>query len=121
MFKNFPEYNDRLQETMGLFGVDCPDLMSGFVILHKAAMMPGTLSIKFKELIALAIAITVRCDGCVALHVHDALDAGASKEEILEAVGVAILMGGGPSLVYGVEALEAINQFRETDLFKELY
>lgn len=54
---------------------------------------------KAKELMALSIAVCVRCDGCIAYHVHDALEAGASRDEIAEAIGVAVLMGGGPSVV----------------------
>ncbi|MBE01770.1 carboxymuconolactone decarboxylase family protein [uncultured Marinobacter sp.] len=67
----------------------------------------------YQELIALGIAITVRCDGCISFHVHDAMAAGASAEEIAETVSVAILMGGGPSVVYGIEALQALSQFQE--------
>jgi AhpD family alkylhydroperoxidase len=67
----------------------------------------------YQELIALRIAITVRCDGCISFHVHDAMAAGASAEEIAETVSVAILMGGGPSVVYGIEALQALSQFQE--------
>lgn len=62
-------------------------------------------------MIALGIAITVRCDGCIAYHVHDSLQAGSSSEEILETIGVAVMMGGGPSVVYGCEAMEALDQF----------
>jgi AhpD family alkylhydroperoxidase len=67
----------------------------------------------YQELIALRIAITVRCDGCISFHVHDAMAADASAEEIAETVSVAILMGGGPSGVYGIEALQALSQFQE--------
>ena len=67
----------------------------------------------YQELIALGIAITVRCDGCISFHVHDAMAAGASAEEIAETVSVASLMGGGPSVVYGIEALQALSQFQE--------
>ena len=106
MLKDFPDYNKRLREAMGKLGVAAPDLMAGFVTLHKAAVQEGALSTKVKELIALAIAITVRCDGCIAFHVHDAREAGATRNEILETIGMAILMGGGPSMVYGIEALD---------------
>jgi AhpD family alkylhydroperoxidase len=54
--------------------------------LHKQAVAEGILSPKIKELISLGIAVTVRCDGCIAYHMHDALQAGASKLEIAEAV-----------------------------------
>lgn len=74
-------------------------------------MADGALSAKFKEIIALAIAITVRCDGSIACHVHDALASGATRPEIAEAIGVAVLMGGGPSTIHGSEALVALEQF----------
>jgi AhpD family alkylhydroperoxidase len=69
------------------------------------------LSTKVTELIALGIAIAARSDCCISYHIHDALGAGASHEEIMEAVGVAVLMGGAISAVYGAEALEALRQF----------
>ncbi|MBD3299461.1 MAG: carboxymuconolactone decarboxylase family protein [candidate division Zixibacteria bacterium] len=87
--------------------------MSAFMRLHQAAIADGALDTKTKELISLAIGITVRCDGCIAFHVHDALQAGATRGEIVETIGVAVLMGGGPSVVYGTEALEALEQCEE--------
>jgi AhpD family alkylhydroperoxidase len=90
---------------------EIPEVMAGFGELHVSAVAKGALDTKTKELIALSIAVAVRCDGCIAFHVHDALTAGANREEILEAIGVAILMGGGPAMVYGSEALEALNEF----------
>ncbi|MCB9073157.1 MAG: carboxymuconolactone decarboxylase family protein [Bdellovibrionaceae bacterium] len=87
--------------------------MSGFGQLHAAATVQGALCTKTKELIALAIAITVRCDGCITYHVHDALESGATAEEIAETIGVAILMGGGPSVVYGIEAMQAVQQHQQ--------
>lgn len=96
---------------MNLLGKSAPGVMSGFAKLHSASVADGALSPKVKELMALAIGINVRCDGCLSYHVHDALQAGASREEILETIGVAIMMGGGPSVVYGCEAFEALQQF----------
>lgn len=87
--------------------------MAAFAKLHKESVSDGALDSKTKELIALGIAICIRCDGCIAYHVHDALKAGASKQELLETIGVAIMMGGGPSMVYGSQALEATEQFLE--------
>jgi len=92
-------------------GKAIPGTMQAFMALHKAGTSAGVLESKFKELIALAIAVTVRCDGCVAFHVHDALNAGATRAEIVEVLGVAILMGGGPALIYALEALDAVDQF----------
>jgi AhpD family alkylhydroperoxidase len=114
--KNFPEHFKELNEWMGKLGMAIPEVMQGFGALHQASLKNQSLDQKTKELIALGIAITVRCDGCISFHVHDALKAGASKEEIAETVSVAILMGGGPSVVYGVEAMQALSQFLEQEL-----
>lgn len=111
MAKRYPEYYEHLQSLIGRLGKEIPGPMSGFGKLHKEAVADGVLPPKVKELIALGIAISVRCDGCIAYHVHDALRAGATKQEITETIGVAILMGGGPSLMYGAEAFEALEQF----------
>ncbi|MEL7156532.1 MAG: carboxymuconolactone decarboxylase family protein [Actinomycetota bacterium] len=88
-----------------------PATMSAFGSLHTAALADAALSSTTKELIALAIGITSRCEGCVTFHVHDALQAGATRAEIEEAIGVAVLMGGGPAAVYGSEALAALDEF----------
>ncbi|MBN1680925.1 MAG: carboxymuconolactone decarboxylase family protein [Anaerolineae bacterium] len=111
MSKNFPEHYEHMRELMGQLGQEIPDTMKAFAQLHKAGGGDGVLSAKVKELIALGIAIAVHCDGCIAFHIHDALAAGASREEIAETIGVAVLMGGGPSVMYGCEALEALEQF----------
>lgn len=103
-------YND-LSKLMGELGGKIPDTMKAFSDLHNASLTDGALATKTKELIALGIAITVRCDGCIAFHVKDALTAGASAEEIMETIGVAVMMGGGPAVVYGCEAMAALNQF----------
>ena len=114
MSTNFVEYNQHLRELMGALGKEIPQTMGAFTELHKTAGKEGAIDAKTKELIALAIAITVRCNGCIAFHVHDAIKMGASRSEIVETIGMAILMGGGPSVVYGTEALEAFNQFEKS-------
>ena len=114
--KNFPEHYKELNTWMDKLGVAVPEVMESFSALHESSLKPGALDRKTKELIALGIAITVRCDGCISFHVHDSMQAGASKEEIAETVSVAILMGGGPSVVYGIEAMQALSQFQEQGL-----
>ncbi|MFK8006287.1 MAG: carboxymuconolactone decarboxylase family protein [Saprospiraceae bacterium] len=109
--KNFPDHYQQLVEQMKNMGKVIPIQMKGFADLHKSATADGALTKSTKELIALGIAITVRCDGCIAFHVHDAIKAGSTQEEIMETIGVAILMGGGPAVVYGCEAMEALKQF----------
>ena len=74
-------------------------------------MEDGALHGKVKEMMALAISIVVGCDGCIAYHVHDAVEAGATRQELLETIGVALLMGGGPGSIYAAHALDAIEQF----------
>ena len=109
--KSYPDIHSHIQKLMGQIQREIPSVMEGFGKLHHAAVGDGALDPKTKELIALGIAISVRCEGCISFHVHDALKAGATRPEIVEAIGVAILMGGGPSLMYGVEAYEALGQF----------
>jgi AhpD family alkylhydroperoxidase len=109
--KDYPAYYEHLTEIIDELGAAAPGAMSGFAKMHEGAIEEGALSARIKELIALGIAVAVRCDGCIAYHVHDALEAGASRDEIVEAIGVAVLMGGGPAVVYGAEALEALEQF----------
>lgn len=111
MTKDYAMHYHELTRLMEELGGAIPPVMEGFNTLHHSATASGVLTSKTKELIALGIAITVRCDGCIAFHVKHALDAGASSEEITETIGVAILMGGGPSVVYGCEALQALKQF----------
>lgn len=111
MVTNYPDCYKHVGELLRAYGASSNGVMEGFGKLHSAAVSDGVLSGKFKELIALAIAINVRCDGCIAYHVHDALRAGATRQEIAETVGVSIMMGGGPSVVYGYQALEALEQF----------
>lgn len=114
--KNFPEQYKELGEWMEKLGQAIPGTMGGFGKLHEEAIAPKALDTKTKELIALAIGITVRCDGCIAYHVHDAMKAGATEAQIAETVGVAIMMGGGPSVVYGIEAMQAVSQFKKVGL-----
>lgn len=111
IMKSFPQHLEELKTLMGNLGMQIPETMQGFSELHKAAISENQLSTKVKELVALSIGIAVRCDGCIAYHVHDALEAGATKQEIAETIGVAVMMGGGPAVVYGCQALEAIKQF----------
>jgi AhpD family alkylhydroperoxidase len=111
MEKNYPEYYERVRNLSGRLAREIRGCMSGFGQLNAAATAEGALSAKVKQLIALSLAVTLRCDGCIAYHVHDALRAGATRQEIMECIGVAILMGGGPAMVYGCDALEALDQF----------
>ncbi len=88
-----------------------PDTVAAFGALSKSAQTPGALDKKTKELIALAISVALRCDGCVAYHARGAHRTGATRQELAEMLGVAVQMGGGPSLNYAADALRAFDQF----------
>jgi AhpD family alkylhydroperoxidase len=88
-----------------------PEVYKGFGALHDAALAEGALDTRTKELIALAIAVSSECDGCIAAHAHAAARHGATPEEAAEAIGVTILMNGGPATIYGPRAYAAFSEF----------
>ncbi len=90
-----------------------PDVYRGYRELHDAALAAGELDAKTKELIALAIAVSKECDGCIAAHAHAAVQLGTTPAEAAEAIGVAFLMNGGPATVYGARAFDAFREFYE--------
>jgi AhpD family alkylhydroperoxidase len=90
-----------------------PDVLRGFGELSNAALASGALDTKFKELIALTIGVVHGCDGCIASHAQGAVRAGATKEEAAEAIGVSILMMGGPATIYGARAYDAFCEFAD--------
>lgn len=106
----YSEQAQAVYDFIGTLSNEHPEIAKGFATMHKAAGADGAVSGKNKELIALGIAIAIRCEGCIACHVQDALKAGASQEEIVETIGVAVLMGGGPSVVYGDKAYKAMKE-----------
>lgn len=110
---SYPDRYDSIQRDAMRLGSEHPDVMTTFDKFHRAAVAQGALETKVKELIALAISVTARCDDCIAHHVHDALDAGATREEIVDAIGVAVLMGGGPGMIYAIHAMKALDEFTE--------
>ena len=90
-----------------------PDLLKGFAGLHKAAVTAGALTAAQKELIALAIGLAVRCENCIYTHTRSAVEAGATRAQVLEAAGVAVLMAGGPSYTYLPRVTEALDALEE--------
>ena len=77
-----------------------PDVFAGYSAMQRAAIADGALPARIKELIALAIAVTKECDGCIAAHALGAARRNATEEEVAEAMGVAIMMNGGPGTVW---------------------
>jgi len=106
-------YKEMAQGVFGFMGTmakEIPATTQGFIAMHEAAGKNGAISAKHKELMSLGIAICIRCEGCIACHVQGSLAAGATKEEILETIGVALVMGGGPSVAYGEKAYKAMEE-----------
>jgi AhpD family alkylhydroperoxidase len=106
---------DELREPARQLRRAIPAVYRGFAELHDAALAPGALGPVDKELIALAIAVSQECDGCIASHAHGAATKGATPEQVAEAIGVAILMNGGPATVYGPRAFAAFLEFYAGD------
>ena len=92
-----------------------PEIMKAFAGIAQAALKQGALDRKTKELIALGIAVAVRCDDCIGFHVKAALEQGASRDEVIEALGMAIYMGAGPSVMYAGHTLDAFGQLDERE------
>lgn len=93
---------------------EIPDTMAGFSALAQAATKEGVLNKKTKELIAIALAVANHCPGCIGFHSQALVKLNTSREELLETLGMAIYMGGGPSLMYAAEALEAFEEFSKS-------
>ncbi|MDR2688480.1 MAG: carboxymuconolactone decarboxylase family protein [Azoarcus sp.] len=109
------QYQDETQKIMGRLkdlGQAIPDVMQNFMSLGKAAIADGALDAKTKELIALAIGVAARCEGCVAFHSQALVKLGATRAEVAETMAVAIYMGGGPSVMWATEALAAFDEFK---------
>jgi AhpD family alkylhydroperoxidase len=90
-----------------------PETMAGFSGMAKAATSTKVLDEKTKELMALALGVAAHCDGCLGYHAKALARLNATREEVAEALGMAIYMGGGPSLMYAADALRAFDQFKE--------
>lgn len=105
---------DRWQTDQQRLKESAPDIARGFGGMFQAVMKEGALSVREKELIALAIGLAVRCVPCINLHVDKCLKAGATREQILEAAGVAVMMQGGPSFTHVPEVIHALDQLAPT-------
>jgi AhpD family alkylhydroperoxidase len=114
MSKDFKAITQDISSSLANFHKDMPDLMKAFGSLAQAATATGALDKKTKELIALAIAVSTRCDGCIGFHTQALVKAGATKQEVYETLGMAVYMGGGPSLMYAADALKSFAQFSES-------
>jgi len=86
------------------------DLPSGFGTMYVKIMKDGALSLREKELVAMGIALALRCEPCMKAHAKKALELGISVEELLEVAGVAVVMGGGPAYMYSQKLVEILNE-----------
>jgi len=111
MSKDFVQIANDVITGVGMLRQGSPDVMRGFASLATAATASNAIDTKTKELMAVAIGIVIHCDGCIAYHTKMAHQHGATKQEFLETVSLAVYMGGGPAAVYGADAVRAYDQF----------
>jgi AhpD family alkylhydroperoxidase len=111
MYKDWPHMATELTGLVKQLRLGAPDTMKGFAAMAQAATQAKALDTKTKELLALGIAVAVRCDPCIAFHVESARKHGATRDEVMETVSMAIYMGAGPSVMYAAQAVEAYDQY----------
>lgn len=113
MSKDYKELIADISRYTSELRKEVPDAMAGFYSLAKGASADGALDKKTKELIALAIGVTQRCDGCIGFHAKALKELGATRAELSEMLAMCVYMGGGPALMYAADALRAYDQFSE--------
>ncbi|MHA3892912.1 carboxymuconolactone decarboxylase family protein [Acinetobacter sp. GXMZU3951] len=111
----YTEITQEISANIKTMREQSPDLIKSFNALSQVAMKDGILDAKTKELIALAIGVANRCDGCIGFHVRTLVKMGMSFEELNEVLGIAVYMGGGPSLMYAANAVSAFKEFTQTE------
>ena len=111
MAKSYKGITQDISKELTPFRKEVAAPMAGFDAMAKAAMAEGVLSALHKELIATAIAVSTRCEGCIGYHVRGLVKLGATREQVNEMLAVAVYMGGGPSLMYAAEVLSAFEEF----------
>jgi len=110
--KSYTEITADINRGIAKIREGAPDAMAGFSALAKGAMKSGALSSQQKELIALAIGVAGHCDGCIGFHAKALARTAIPREQIIEALAVAVYMGGGPSLMYAADAIQAFDEFQ---------
>ena len=107
MMVDWNDYHRQILATLGQLGRLSPDTLRGYRTLSEAGTKTNHLDAKTRELIALAVAVSVRCDGCIIVHTKAALQHGATQEEMTEALGVAVAVNAGAALIYSTRVLDA--------------
>jgi AhpD family alkylhydroperoxidase len=108
---NYTDLTKNISKNLAALRTDIPDVMKGFNDLAAAATRDGALDKKTKELIALALGVAAHCDACIGFHMKALVKLGATKAEVEETLGMAVYMGGGPSLMYSANAMAAFDEF----------
>ena len=111
MATDYVQMTRDISKQAGVLKQDIPETMSGFYAMSGAAGKDGAVDAKTKEYLALAIAVALRCEPCIAFHTRALVKMGVTKAEFEEVLGIAVYMGGGPSLMYSAHAMEAFDQF----------
>jgi len=114
MMQDWNNYRESLLERVKDYATQSPDTVRGLMVIDHSAAKTGHLEPKIHELIALAVAVTTRCDGCISIHTKNAVEKGATKAEISEALSVAVALNAGAALVYSSRVLEAHSQLKES-------
>jgi AhpD family alkylhydroperoxidase len=109
MMLDWNEYQKQIGAQLSQFMKLTPDSVRGYQTLSAANAKDSKLGAKVRELISLAVAVTTHCDGCITIHTDNALKAGATREEIAEALGVAMAMNAGATLIYSLRTLDAVD------------
>ncbi len=109
--KSYTQITADINKGIAKLREGAPDAMAGFSALAKGAMKAGALAAEQKELIALAIGVSGHCDGCIGFHAKALARLGCSRDQVVEALAVAVYMGGGPSLMYAADAMHAFDEF----------
>jgi AhpD family alkylhydroperoxidase len=116
--KNYPDITRGISANLRQLRVGIAPTMQGFSAMAQAATKAGALDQKTKELIALAIGVSTRCDGCIGFHAESLVKLGATRAEVEESLGMAIYLGGGPALMYAADAIGAFEQFQALQVTK---
>ena len=111
MMLDWNDYRKQLAACVKEIGQLSPETIKGYMALSAAGQKADLLGAKVRELIALAVAVTLRCDGCITVHTEAAINYGATKEEIAEALGVATTVNAGAALVYSTRVMDAFKEY----------
>jgi len=110
---NFIDFGKEVKQRVGKFKQNLPDISKHFWALIQEGEKEGVLNKKIKELIAIAIAITAKCDDCIVIHIQAYIALGGTRQELEEMIGVTVYMGGGPSMMYATHVLQAFDEFSQ--------